>query len=461
MTHYNQLLQQEIRKYREKTRKSRNLNNLARSLLPGGDTRTVTYFKPYPLYVREGSGYLVCDVDGNKYIDFLNNYTSLVHGHRHPKIVEAINNQLTHLQAVHAPTEKQIELAKLICERFPSVEMVRFMNSGTEATMNAIRLARAYTGKKKIMKAEGGYHGTHDFAMISVHPPSEKYGSLNNPESVPEDKGIPKAVLKNVIVFPFNNFEVTEKLIKRNKEELAALIVEPIMGTAGIIPPVKDYLKFLREITIDNDVLLVFDEVITARLSKGGAQEYFKVEPDLTASGKMFGGGTPIGLVGGKEEIMQLYSPERKEFLSQSGTFNANPVTMAAGVATLKLLTTQAIKKINSLGGFLKKRISNLFSEFSVQIKVTGVGSLLNIHFTNKEVLDYRSSLTADKDLHFLLYLSLLNRGIWIAPRLMANISTPMSNRETEKFLKTLGEVLVSIKPAIEEKAPHLINKEM
>ncbi len=295
--------------------------------------------------------------------------------------------------------------------------------------------------------------------MVSVHPNLNECGPLEHPKSIPEGKGVTDAVLSEVIVFPFNHQEITEKIVRENREEAAALIVEPVMGVSGMIPPKDDYLKFLREITAENNIVLIFDEVITARLSRGGAQEYFKVTPDLTASGKMFGGGTPIGLLGGIEEIMQLYSPERDNFLSQSGTFNANPVTMAAGIATLNLLTVQAIEKINSLGETLKKDILELFDELGFQIQVTGVGSLLNIHFTSEEVLDYRSSLKADKELNFLLYLSMLNRGIWIAPRLMVNISTPMSSKETEKFLEILKDALTHIKPLIKEEKPDLMAK--
>ncbi len=445
--------------YIHRTQKSQKMYQLAKIFLPGGDARTVTFFEPYPAFIVKGKGYQLYDADGNNYIDFLNNYTSLIHGHCHPKIIKAIKEQLESIQAIHAPTEYQVKFAEMISERFPSVDKIRIMNSGTEATMNAIRLARAYTGKDKILKAEGGYHGTHNNAQISIHPHLEDSNPLNHPKSIPESKGIPKSTLKDVVIFPFNHQQITENLIKEHKKELAAVIIEPVMGAAGIIPPKDDYLKFLREITNENDVLLIFDEVITARLSRGGAQQYFNVIPDITAFGKLFGGGTPVGVLGGRDEIMMLYSPERTEFLSQSGTFNANPVTLVGGIATFELLNDSAYTQLNSLGNSLKDGISDTFKEFGINAQVTGEGSLLNMHFTEKDVIDYRSASTSNVELCSLLYLSMLNHGIWIAPRLMSCISTPMSKKEIEAFLEVFRASFSLIKPLIRKLAPSLVAK--
>jgi glutamate-1-semialdehyde 2,1-aminomutase len=307
------------------------------------------------------------------------------------------------------------------------------------------------------MKAEGGYHGTHNDAQMSIHPHLEDSNPISRPKSIPDSKGIPKSVLNDVIIFPFNNQPITESLLKENKNDLAAVIVEPVMGAAGIISPKDDYLKFLRELTTENDILLIFDEVVTARLSRGGAQQHFNVIPDITAFGKLFGGGTPVGVLGGRDEIMMLYSPENEEFLSQSGTFNANPVTLVGGIATLELLNDLALSQLNFLGGLLKNEISNTFNEIGITAQVNGEGSLLNIHFTDKEVIDYRSASTSNVELSSLLYLSMLNHGIWIAPRLLSCISTPMARKEIVSFLEALRTSLSRMKPFIKDFAPHLI----
>ena len=439
--------------YDERTRKSRALFERAKRYLPGGNTRTTVFWNPHPIYFARGNGFTIYDIDGNAYLDFLGNYTSMIHGYAHPKIVEAIRGAAERGTAAHLPTEDEVRLAEAMCKRFPSVERVRFGNSGTEATMHALRVATAYTGKDKIMKAEGAYHGTHLWAEVSHHPDLGSVGSIEHPSSIPE-AGTPASIAKDVIIYPFNNEEITEKLLKENKDELAAVIVEPVMRT---IPPQNDFLKFLREITADNDVLLVFDEVICARISYGGAQEYYNVVPDLTAFGKIFGGGLPFGAFGGSEEIMDVSNPSKGKTMDQGGTFNANPVTMAAGIVATEMLTSDAISRLNALGDTQRREMKKVLDDLGVIAKMTGVGSLCTTYFTDKDVKDFRGSASAKKSLNAPLYISLLNEGISLAPRLMTALSTPMSEREIYMFIDAFRKSMERLKPLIKENAPNLV----
>jgi len=442
------LLKEQHEIYEKRTPKSKEIHSVAKGYLPGGDTRSITFFKPYPLFTKEAKGFRIYDVDGNVYIDFLNNYTALVHGHAYPKIVEAVKEQLEKGWLCATGIESQYKLAKILCERFPSVEKVRFCNSGTEGTMMAIRAARAFTGRDKILKMEGGYHGSHLSLDISIHPEVDKAGPADKPLSIPESLGIPKSIVNDTIVAPFNNKVATEKIIKENKNELAAVIVEPMMGVAGMIPPKDDYLKFLREITMQYDILLIFDEIMTARLSVGGGQELFKVTPDLSCFGKMVGGYFPIGAFGGRKDVMNLFSPEMEGFIPHSGTFNGNAITMVAGIACMESLTPSAIEKINSLGNQLKKDIEKIFKEENIIGQVTGTGSLYNIHLTPIEVVDYRSAETSSKEVKVLLHMALINKGIFIAKRAMFNMSTVMTKKEVDAFINALRECTPILKAA-------------
>lgn len=443
------LLKEQYEIYEKRTPKSKEIHSIAKGYLPGGDTRSITFFKPHPLFTKEAKGCRIYDVDGNIYIDFLNNYTALVHGHTYPKIVETVKEQLEKGWIYATAIESQYRLAKLFCERFPSVEKVRFCNSGTEGTMMAVRAARAFTGRDKILKMEGGYHGTHLSLDISIHPEVEKAGPVDKPLSVPESLGIPKSIVSDTIVAPFNNKLATEKIIKENRNELAAVVVEPMMGVAGMIPPKDDYLKFLRETTMQYDILLIFDEVMTARLSVGGGQDFFKVTPDLSCFGKMVGGYFPIGAFGGREDVMNLFSPEREDFIPHSGTFNGNAIAMAAGIACMESLTPSAIEKINSLGDRLKKGIEEIFEEENMVGQVTGAGSLYNIHFTPIQVVDYRSAETSSKEVKALLHIALINKGIFIARRAMFNMSTVITEKEVDAFIKALRECTPILKVAL------------
>jgi glutamate-1-semialdehyde 2,1-aminomutase len=447
-----------IRKLEERTQKSARMDESARQYLPGGDTRTAVFFKPYPLYVAKGKASRFYDIDGNEYLDFLNNFTALIHGHAHPAVADAACDQIKKGSSFAAPTKSQYELAELICQRVKSVEQVRFCNTGTEATMNAIRAARLLTGKSSIVKMEGGYHGTHDLGEVSFDPGLDAAGPIEAPCSVPPNRGIPESVLKEIIVVPFNNKTVAEKIIRHQHDQIACVIVEPMLGAAGCVPPADDYLKFLRSLTRDLGILLIFDEVVTFRLSIGGAQQLYGIEPDITAFGKIIGGGFPIGAFGGPSEIMKIYSPQEKEFISQSGTFNGNPVTMEAGIACLKALNSKVLEHINSLGRLFRKGVNSAFQKVGIRGQSTGIGSLSCIHFNSETIKDYRSVVKGNFPAMELVHLELLLKGINIPRRGgECSISTPMTETDIVDFLTAFEEALADIKPFIEESTPELI----
>lgn len=435
---------------------SRRLHTEACKYMPGGDTRTATFFLPFPNFIKYGDGAYMYDEDGFKLLDFQNNYTSLIHGHAHPETVEAVREQIAKGSAYTAPFEKQIELSAILTQRFPSVDMIRYTNSGTEANMHALRIARAYTGKAKIIKTEGGYHGTTDVFEASVDPNIKKAGTLDRIKVIPESRGVSENALKDVLVVPFNDIERTRKMIEEHHRETACIIIEPIMGSAGQITPDLEYLKFLREITEQYHIVLIFDEVVTGRLSLGGAQKFYGVTPDLTTMGKIIGGGTPVGAFGGKQEIMQMYDPREKK-MYHSGTFNGNAVTMAAGLATMKAYNQEAVDYVNGLGTLFKEGVLKIYDKLGLNMKISGAGSIYNILFTDKEVKNYRDVASAHEELNKVLYMSLLTKGVFDAKRGMFCMSTAMTKEDIRFGLDTLETSLREMLPAIAEEAQELI----
>ncbi|GAB4337910.1 MAG: glutamate-1-semialdehyde 2,1-aminomutase [Candidatus Abyssubacteria bacterium] len=438
--------------------KSQKLMERARRFMPGGDTRTTAHYLPYPVFMNRAQGCHIYDVDGHEYTDFMNNFTTLILGHAHPKVVEAVAKQAALGSAYAAPTESQFELAEIICTRAPSIEQLRFCSCGSEATMMAIRAARAFTGKQKIMKIEGGYNGNHDTGEISLIPIES--GPFEEPTPLLPDKGVPLSALGDMVITPFNEPEITEKLIKKHKDELAALIMEPMMGALGMIAPKPGYLKEIRRITRENDVLLIFDEVITFRLSSGGMQQMFGVSPDLTAMGKIIGGGLPIGAFGGRREIMQQFSPETPNFMMHASTFSGNPLTMAAGIAALKELTPEVYERLNNLGDKLRNGFNTAFEEVGIRGQATGLGSLVNLHLTDKPISNARDSVmgffqAGPIPMH--LHLCMLQHGVFPASRQMYCISTPMTEKDINRTVDALTDTLQELKPIIEADYPHLL----
>lgn len=446
-----------IKRYKERTPASARLFKQACDFLPGGNTRSVMHFNPYPLFLARGEGCYLYDVDANRYLDFVNNYTSLIHGHAHPAIVAAANAQSAQGACFSGPHKSQSDLAELICSRVESVDQVRFCNSGTEATMHAIRAARAFTNKSKIVKIEGGYHGTHDTVEVSVHPEPAKSGPPEAPLSLPENRGISKGVCQDVVVIPFNNQQAAEQIVSAQADEIACLIIEPMLGGAGLIPPEPGYLEFLRDLTRRLGILLVFDEIITFRLGYSGLQGILGIKPDLTAFGKIIGGGYPVGAFGGSKEIMKWYSPLEPGGIAHSGTFNGHPVTMAAGLAAMRHYTQPEIARINALGDRLKAGLKQAMTRQGLKGQATGLGSLVQPHFCKGEIRDYRSASQANKEVMTLVHLELLERGIYIAPRGMCVLSTPMSEKEVDAFIAAFEDSLVAVKPFVENTAPELL----
>jgi len=424
--------------YRARTPKSSQLFEAAKTALPGGDTRSVLHFLPYPTFVERGSGCRVWDVDGNEYIDFLNNYTSLVHGHAHPVIVEAVCNQVKRGSAFASPTETQIQLAKRLQSRMPSLEQVRFCNSGSEATLMAIRAAKAFTGRNKVLKLEGGYHGHHDAAI--VHTARTSTGTSPN-----EQQGLFCGIVADVVSIPANDLESATKVFEAYQDDLAGVIVEPVMGSAGMIPLEPAFLHHLADAAHSARAVLIFDEVITMRLAYGGAQQIYSLRPDLTTMGKLIGGGLPVGAFGGRAEIMALFDPAAAR-LHHSGTFNANPATLAAGIVALDLLTEEVIDHINRLGERLRSRLGEVIEREEVDAQLTGIGSLIGIHFTRGPIRNYRDALQAPRTLLSLLHLLLLNRGIMTAPRGLFCTSTVMRESEIEQFVSAFEDSINDIK---------------
>jgi glutamate-1-semialdehyde 2,1-aminomutase len=442
--------------YASRTKSSKVLHEKAKSFLPGGDTRTITYFKPYPSYIEKGKGSRIWDADGNEIIDFQNNYTSLIHGHAHEGIAEAVREQIGKGSVFSSPLKQQTELAEIICNRVSSVDKLRLTNSGTEATMHTVRAARAFTGRTKIVKIEGGYHGSTDIFEASVEPDIDKAGTLENPKSIADSKGVPQEIMDQVIIVPFNNIEVAKRLIELNHKDIAAFIIEPILGSAGMLEPDKEYLKFIREITKHYGIVLIFDEVVSFRLSTGGAQKYNGIKPDMTAFGKIIGGGMPIGAFGGKEVIMKMYDPTAKT-MYHSGTFNGNAISMVAGIAALKNYGETQVNHVNKLGELFRSECNKAFKEVGLDIWVNGIGSLNNIIFSNSKITEYRGIARSHEEFNVLLGLSLINKGVFMAPRGMFCTSTPMEDKDVITAVKAIKESLLGIYPAIKEDARDLI----
>ena len=432
----------ELERYLGMTAGSMALWKTAQSYLPGGDTRSSIFWKPYPIYIERGEGCYVYDVDGTARLDFIGCMTTSVFGNAYPPIVEAVQKQAEKGIAYNAPNRYQVMLAKLLCDRVPSLDMVRFTNSGTEATLNAIRAARAFTGVTKVAKCEGGYHGTHDAVSVSVRTDPATSGPDDRPRAVGSVAGLPPETLEQVVVLPFNDTEASRLILKEVAHELAAVIVEPVLGSSGMVPAQPEYLQMLRDFTKRYGIVLIFDEVISFRVARGGAQELYDVVPDMTTFGKVIGGGFPVGAFGGSREIMELFDPLKGPAVVHAGTFNGNPLTMLAGGITLEHLTPEVYEHLDEMADALREGIRDACLELEVPVRVTGLGSLFGLHFVNEPVHTWRDVAKADEERRNQVFWGLMNEGVMMAPSLVGAVSAPMTEAEIDAFTKALRRVL-------------------
>ena len=436
-------LENAINDYKAKTARSRQLYEEALRVMPGGNSRSTIFFDPYPFYIARGEGARIWDADGVERLDFNGNYTSLILGHANANVVKAIQHAAGRGMSYPGPSEHEIRLAEILTARIPSLETIRFTNSGTEATMNAVRVARAFTGRSKIAKFEGAYHGTHDWVLVSVTPDLEQAGSRKRPKAVPASAGIPPAVLKHVVVLPWNDAEACAKILERHGSDIAALLVDPSLGVGGVLPPREGFLERLREVTARLGILMIFDEVISFRVAPGGAQERFGIRPDLTTLGKIIGGGLAVGAFGGRADVMNYYDPRGgKGRISHGGTFNANPLTMAGGVATMEQLTPEAYARLDALGERVRGGVTRLLRKLKRPGQVTGVGSLFCLHWTKARLSDYRSSRPTDPQAPARVFMGLLNEGVLLTQRGLGACSLAMTDADVDRFVEALGRVL-------------------
>ena len=440
------------RRYRDPDSMAARLFHRARSVMPGGNSRTTVYMAPYPPYAAVGDGCWITDVEGDRRLDCLNNYTALIHGHAHPAIVEAATRRLAQGASFPMPTPEEIDLAALLCERLPSAERLRFTNSGSEAVMIAIKGARAFTGRPKIAKFEGAYHGSYDYAEVSLASTPESWGSLAAPASTAYSKGTPPAVLEDVVVLPFNHAEQAVARIEREAAHLAAVLVDPVPNRVGLVPARTDFLQALRDVTRAHGIVLIFDEVISFRVGYRGAQGALGVMPDMTTLGKIIGGGFPVGAVAGRADVMSVFDPTRggPPAAPHGGTFNANPVTMAAGLAAMRLLTPEAYARLDDLGAKLRASLDDCFKQAGVPGRVTGLGSLFRLHPVDRELGDYRSTRATPAEAERLVRLvrRLMEHGVLMSITGLGCLSTPMGDAELEGLVETFASVLEMEKKA-------------
>ena len=409
-----------INSYKKNTSGSEKLFNKSQKLLPGGVGGSSPSYEPYPIFIDRADGSKIWDVDGNEYIDFNLCWGVLLVGHSHPKIIEGLNDQLKKGTIYGLPHRESVELAEAIAERFP-VDKVRFTNSGSESTLYAIRLARNFTGKDKIIKIEGSYHGVADPLHISKKPPKNKAGPVKRPTSIPYGKGITQGTIEDTLNAPFNDIETMSDILEENLGEVAAIIVEPIMMNSGVVPPSDGYLKQLRKLADEHNVLLIFDEVKTGvKVAMGGAAEYYNVKPDLITLAKAIGGGLPLGACAGRSEIIDKIGEE-----GLFGTYSSNPLSVRAGKITLTdILTKSAYKRLEGFGNYLMSGYKDIIDDFDLSAVVQGVNAVAGILFCENKVENYRDWTYVDVSKMDEYLIRMVDKGV-----------IPMSHGADEEWL--------------------------
>ncbi len=421
------------------------LYHRASRVMTAGVTRINLYETPHPRYASRGLGCRVWDVDGTARIDLLGNYFSLVHGHAFEPIVEFAVDQLRRGACFGMPTAAEVELAEAICGRVASVEEVRFMNSGSEAIITALKAARAFTDRPRIAKIEGAYHGLYDYAEVSLGPSPAEWGA-ELPNSVPYSKGVPKGVLDDVVVIPFNDTAGTLRALRPHADRLAAVLIDLLPSRAGMVPIEPDYLAAIADFCRSAGSLLIVDEVISLRLASGGLQSRFNVAPDLTVMGKVIGGGFPVGAVGGRRDVMAVFDPRGgKPRLPHGGTFTANPLAMGAGAIALAHLDAAAIDRLNALGDRLRRGLRDQMARTGIAGQVAGMGSLFRIHLLSHPVVDYRTAYQDRQAAQRIerLYKLLFAEGFILSPNCSGAVSTPMTADDVDALIRAFGRVLM------------------
>lgn len=423
--------------------KSSDLFAVASALIPGGVNSPVRAWKAVggePFFVVRGKGCTITDEDGKNYLDYVCAWGPLILGHAHPEVIAAIEEAAREGCAFGIPTRREVTLARMIVEAIPSMEKVRLVNSGTEATLSAIRLARAYTQRNKIVKAIGGYHGHHDALLASA-------GSGVATLSIPSTPGVPAAVVADTLLVPFNDVDAVRETFQKHSSQIAAIIVEPIAGNMGVVPPQAGYLETLRVLCTEHGALLIFDEVMTGfRVAYGGAQELYGVLPDLTTLGKIVGGGLPIGAYGGPSQIMNRVAPEGDVY--QAGTLSGNPVATACGVATLQLLRSSGCyEELEKRSRKLIRGLTKAAGEAGVPIQVNSVGSMMTVFFTDKPVADFASASACDCERFAAFWRSMLDQGIYLPPSQFETffLSIAHSNRDIEKTINAAANAFKAL----------------
>ncbi|MEN6370464.1 MAG: glutamate-1-semialdehyde 2,1-aminomutase [Armatimonadota bacterium] len=408
--------------------RSKELFDKAQKLIPGGVNSPVRAFKSVggePVFIKKGEGSRMIDEDGNSYVDYVSSWGPLIFGHAHPRIVEAIKQAAECGTTFGASTAAEVTLAEMIVGAMASVEMVRLVNSGTEAVMSAIRLARGFTRRNRIIKFEGGYHGHSDSLLA-------KAGSGVATLGMPDSAGVPPNLTVDTITLPYNNVEAVRAAVALYGKSIACIIVEPVAGNMGVIPPNPGFLESLRQITAENGILLIFDEVITGfRLAYGGAQERFGVTPDITTMGKIIGGGLPMGAYGGRRDIMEFVAPSGPVY--QAGTLSGNPLAVAAGIEMLKMLQEPGVyDQLEEKGLMFAKGLANAAASAGVDVRINAIGSMSTLFFTDKEVTDYESAKTSDTARYASFFKGMLERGFYFAPSQFEAAFVSMAHSEED-----------------------------
>ena len=436
-----------VRPFPDPASRSAALFERARHVMPGGNTRHMVAFSPYAVFADRGQGCRLWDVDGNVYLDWVNNFSTQIHGYGFAPVLEAVKAQLERMTTCFLATESEIELAELLVERLPGVERVRFTNSGTEANMVAIKGARGLTGRSRIAKAEGGYHGQFDLLETSFLPTPDNWGPRERPHSPAASRGTPASLTEQVVVFPFNDAQATLQILEQHAGGLAAVIIEPIPARLGFAVCGTPYLQALREYCTRNGTLLIFDEVFCNRAGYHGAQGHVGVTPDLTTLGKIIGGGFPVGAVGGSAAAMAVFDNlASRPWVSHSGTFTANPVTMVAGLAGMRALTPEVFSRLAAQGERLRQGLARAFADAGLRMRANGIGSMTSLQFFEEPADNYRDFFLRSGPDYLermkRLHRCLLNQGVLMATRGLLIGSTPMTDADVDDTLERCARAL-------------------